>query len=154
MQMPLLTTFFRFSECGFWSAVAAIGLLSLVVSGGCSSTGYYPVQGKVVDSAGQPIPGLEGSEIVFTLVGGQTSSIAQIEDDGSFKLFTDKPGDGAPPGEYQVYIPRRRIDTERAAPQVIDAKYEQPETSDLKATVENKRNNFEFKVAKVVKRGA
>jgi len=152
--MRLLTTFLSFSKPGFWSAVAATGLLCLVLSGGCSSAGYYPVQGKVVDAAGQPIPGLEGSEIVFTLVGGQTSSIAPIEDDGSFHLYTDKPGDGAPPGEYQVYIPRRRIDAERAAPQVIDAKYEKPETSGLQATVDKKRNTLEFKVAKVAKRGA
>jgi hypothetical protein len=151
--MHVLTTFFRCCSRGFMLGAAA-GVLSMIVGGGCSSAGYYPVQGKVVDSAGQPIPGLEGSDIVFTLVGGQTSSIAPIEDDGSFRLFTDKPGDGAPPGEYQVYIPRRRIDTERAAPQVIDAKYEKPETSGLQATIEKKRNTFEFKVAKAGKRGA
>jgi hypothetical protein len=152
--MHVITTFFSSSQRGVWSVVAATGLLPIMVSGGCSTSGYYPVQGKVVDPSGQPIPGLEGSEIVFTLVGGQTSSIAQIEVDGSFHLYTDKPGDGAPPGEYQVYIPRRRIDTERAAPQVIDAKYEQPETSGLQATVEKKRNTFEFKVARAGKRGA
>src|SRR5438132_987871 len=72
-------------------------LLWIALSGGCSSSGYYPVQGKVVDQAGQPIPGLGGSEIVFTLVDGPTSSIGEIGDDGSFTLFTDKPGDGAPP---------------------------------------------------------
>ena len=152
--MRLLTTFLSVFKLGFWSAAVAAGLLCVVVSGGCSSAGYYPVQGKVVDQAGQPVPGLEGSEIVFSLVNGSTSSIAPIADDGSFTLFTDKPGDGAPPGEYQVYIPRRRIDTERAAPQVIDSKYEKPETSGLQATVEKKRNTFEFKVAKLSKRGA
>src|SRR5689334_12905995 len=78
--------------------------VAAAISGGCSSAGYYSVQGKVVDPAGQPIAGLEGSQIVFTLIDGRTSSVGEIASDGSFILFTDKPGDGAPPGKYQVHI--------------------------------------------------
>jgi hypothetical protein len=122
----------------------------MIVYGGCSSSGNYPVRGKVVDPAGQPIPGLEGSQIQFT---GPTSSVGEIAADGSFTLFTEKPGDGVPPGEYQVNIPRRYLDPEHPAPQAIDAKYEKLETSGLKVTVEPKTNTFEFKVNPSAKRG-
>jgi hypothetical protein len=95
------------------SLLAAFLVLSVLA--GCNSSGKYPVRGKVTDKQGQPIPGLEGSQIVFE--GASTSSVGEIAADGSFTLFTDRPGDGVPPGEYQVYIPRRRIDPEREAPQ-------------------------------------
>jgi len=98
----------------------------------------------VTDKQGQSIPGLEGSQIVFE--GASTSSVGEIAADGTFSMFTDRPGDGVPPGEYQVYIPRRRIDPEREAPQSINTKFEKPQTSDLKATVEPKSNSFEFQV--------
>jgi len=121
-------------------------------NGGCSSAGQYPVSGKVVDPAGQPIAGLEGAQIVFTMVNGPTSSVGEITADGSFTLFTEKPGDGVPPGEYEVNIPRRYLDPEHPAPQAIETKYEMPTTSGLKATVEPKKNTFEFKVSPVAKR--
>src|SRR5262249_12635531 len=111
---------------------------------GCGPAGQYPVTGKVVDQQGQPIPGLDGSEIYF--ISGNTSSVGSIAADGSFDMYTSRPGDGVPPGDYDVYIPRRRIDSEREAPQSIEAKFERPETSGLKAKVESKKNTFEFKV--------
>jgi hypothetical protein len=120
----------------------------MIFTFGCSSGGNYPVTGKVLDPQGQPISGLEGSEIYFSQPEGLTSSVGLIAADGSFKMFTEKPGDGVPPGDYQVYIPRRNIDPERQAPQVIDSKYEKPETSGLQAKVEARKNNFEFKVEK------
>jgi hypothetical protein len=116
--------------------------------------GNYPVRGKVVDSQGQAIPGLEGSQIVFTQVDGQSSSVGEIGADGSFEAFTMKPGDGVPPGKYTVHIPRRMLDPERAAPQAIQGKYEQPETSGLEANVEAKKNELEFKVERAGPRGA
>jgi len=149
-----VTAFFKASRDVDRRLRGYVVLLGFVVSGGCSSGGYYSVQGKIVDQAGQPVAGLEGSQIVFTLVDGATSSVGEIASDGSFTIFTDKPGDGAPPGKYQVHIARRYIDPEHPAPQVIDSKYEKPETSGLEATVEPKRNTFEFKVAKIAKRSA
>jgi len=128
---------------GLWSLLA---VACVIVYGGCSSFGNYPVRGKVVDPSGQPIPGLEGSQIGFTMVNGPTTSVGEIAADGSFTLFTEKPGDGVPPGEYQVNIPRRYLDPEHPAPQAIDAKYEKLETSGLNVTVEPKTNTFEFKV--------
>ena len=127
---------------GSWLSLVA----GLLLACGCSTAGYYPVRGKVVDSQGQPIAELERSQIIFSLIGGTTSSEGEIKSDGSFEVFTMKPGDGAPPGDYQVYIPRRYLDPEHPAPQVIDAKYENPDSSGLQATVDKKTNTFEFKV--------
>jgi hypothetical protein len=129
-------------------ALALAGLLVV----GCSSSGNYPVSGKVVDQQGQPIAGLAGSEIYFSQPSTNTSSVGEIAADGSFTMYTQRPGDGVPPGDYQVYIPRRRIDPEREAPQSIEAKFEKPESSGLQVTVEKKKNTFEFKVNRVAGR--
>jgi hypothetical protein len=124
--------------------------ICLTINGGCSSSGLYSVTGKVTDEAGQPIEGLTGSEVSFE--GGSSSSVGEIQADGSFTLFTNKPGDGVPPGDYKVYFPRRRIDTEREAPQSIDTKFEKMETSGLEVKVEPKNNHFEFKVKRAGKK--
>jgi len=131
-----------------------LGLFWLAANGGCSTSGYYPVQGKIVDQAGQTVEGLEGSEIVFLQPEGKgsISSVGDIKADGTFRMYTERPGDGVPPGEYTVYIPRRRIDSEREAPQSIEAKFEKPESSGLRAKVEPKRNTFEFKVNRFSKK--
>jgi hypothetical protein len=123
-----------------------LSVVCLTTNGGCSSGDMFPVTGKVVDQAGQPVEGLAGSQIMFSQIEGKSSSMGEIQADGSFSLFTDHPGDGVPPGDYKVYIPRRHIDPERQAPQSIDAKIEKIETSNLEAKVEKKRNTFEFKV--------
>ena len=119
--------------------------------GGCNTSGYFPVSGRVTDPAGQPIAALAGSQIVFN---GATSSVGEIKEDGSFQLFTERPGDGVPPGDYEVCILRRYLDPERPAPQAIDSKYEKPETSGLKAKVEKKKNIFEFQIVPVSRRGS
>jgi hypothetical protein len=129
-----------------------LACLCLSFNGGCNNSGFYPVQGKVIDETGQPVPGLEGSEIVFSQIDGKSSSIGELQPDGSFRMFTDTPGDGVPPGDYKVYIPRRHLDPERQAPQTIEAKFEKIESSSLEAKVEKKRNTFEFKVKRFVKK--
>jgi hypothetical protein len=131
-----------------WKCPACCFLAILLLAAGCNSSGLYPVSGRVVDQTGEPISGLEGTEIVFSSENGNNSSIGEIKADGSFTMFTSRPGDGVPPGEYSVYIPRRHIDVERKAPQTIDAKFEDIGSSPLKAKVEPQRNSFEFKVDK------
>jgi hypothetical protein len=138
------------SEITFARRTALFLLCAVAALSGCYSGGKYPVSGRVVDTAGQPIDGLEGSEIQFSNDAG--SSVGEIKKDGSFSLFTETAGDGVPPGDYQVLIARRYLDPERAAPQVIQSKYERFEASGLTAKVEPKRNQFEFKVERF-KRG-
>jgi hypothetical protein len=123
------------------------GILALV--GGCLRSGYYPVSGRVVDKDGKPIPELESWQIIFSLEEGVTSSEGELRADGSFEAYTFRPRDGVPPGDYRVYLPRRHLDPERAAPAVLEPIYERPETSPLHATVEPKRNYFEFQVERI-----
>src|SRR5262245_43233704 len=96
-----------------------------LLAAGCNTTGLYPVTGMVVDASGKPIPGLEKSNyILFAQVpDGISSSMGDIEADGSFKLFTNRPGDGVPPGEYYVYLPRKHQNPERTMPQVVSGKF-------------------------------
>ena len=127
--------------------------LALLVATGCNTTGLYPVTGVVVDDSGQPIPGIADSNyVMFAQVpDGLSSSMGDIRSDGSFTLFTNRPGDGVPPGEYLVYLPRKYLDPEHAAPQVIAGKFESIEHSGWTKTVEKKSNHFELKVMKVGK---
>jgi hypothetical protein len=134
--------------CRFVLIIAVAGSL------GCRSGDYYSVSGRILDPMGNPIDGLEDSQVVFSLENGLTSSVGEVQSDGSFEMFTDRPGDGVPPGEYHVLIARKYLDPERAAPQVIDSKYENFDTSGLRATVEPKDNVLEFKVERVKGRGA
>lgn len=119
--------------------------LAFVLSG-CNWDGFYPVGGRVVDMAGQPIPALAGSQLEFEAVDGSSSSVGEILADGSFQLTTLRRHDGAPPGQYKVLIARKYLDPETAAPRAILPKYEDYATSELTATVEKKSNAFEFKV--------
>lgn len=124
--------------------------LSILIAG-CNPSGLYPVSGKVVDESGNAIPGLEKSNyVMFAQVpDGLSSSMGEINADGSFTLFTNKPGDGVLPGDYFVYLPRKHIDPEKAMPQVIVGKFESLDHSGWTKTVEKKRNHFELKVAVV-----
>jgi hypothetical protein len=155
-RLPACQAFFEvFSLPQVTVLGSCMAIATLAVSAaGCSMSGNYPVRGKVLDRQGQPIVGLEGAQIVFQLLNGLTSSVGEIQPDGSFEVFTERPGDGVPPGEYEVMIARKYIDPERPAPQVIDSKYEKFETSELRATVEKKLNVFEFKVDRVAARAA
>src|SRR5689334_3286692 len=72
-------------------AIAILVAFCLTFNGGCSSSGLYSVTGKVTDQTGQPIEGLTGSEVSFE--GGSSSSVGEIKGDGSFILYTNKPGD-------------------------------------------------------------
>jgi len=129
---------------------------SILLVAGCNSSGLYPVSGVVVDASGKPIPGLEKSNyVMFAQVPeGISSSMGEIQADGSFKLFTNRPGDGVAPGDYHVYLPRHHLDPERAMPQVIGGKFESIEQSGWTKTVEKKRNHFVLEVTPVAQRGS
>jgi hypothetical protein len=53
---------------------------------------------------------------------------AGVLEDGSFELYTRRPGDGVHAGEYDAYFSVRNSLSETASP-LIARKYEQPSTS-------------------------
>jgi len=146
---PLLPTNGRYR-----TVICLITLLMLLA--GCNTSGLYPVTGTVVDASGKPIPGLEKSNyVMFAQVpDGISSSMGEIEADGSFRLFTNKPGDGVPPGDYYIYLPRKHRDPEKAMPQVIADKFENINQSGWTKTVEKKRNHFVLEVTPARPRAA
>ncbi len=81
--------------------IAAIALLFLCVMG-CDG-GRLPVKGIVKYPDGSPVPG--GTVIAEGTVDGKLIGIqGNIEQDGSFELGGERPGDGALPGKYRAMI--------------------------------------------------
>lgn len=83
--------------------VRACGLLAMVLAAGCGARGTSPVPVKGVLK-------IDGQPIVGAVVGfqpdapGGKPAFGTTEADGTFRLTTDKPGDGALPGKYKVVI--------------------------------------------------
>src|SRR5882724_7471471 len=119
-----------------WLCAGAIVLVCAVLSG-CGG-GTYPVQGKVVWKDGTPAKQLDGSHVVFEMPEKKVSARGIVQADGTFRLTTVKPDDGAYPGEYKVLIveDRKFANGEGTSlmPAVLDLRYADPKTSDLTAT--------------------
>lgn len=146
-------------------AAALAACFTLILAIGCGDgTGLarrYKVSGTV-NYKGAP---LEKGTITFAPVDPTTAQAAtgQIEN-GSYSLTTAVDGDGALPGEYTVTVSSRNVDLTKAAGNIqggsmrqddvgkasqeatknIPAKYELPETSGLKYTVEKRSNTANF----------
>ena len=129
-----------------WSAIA-LGAI------GCSGSGANrPVSGTVKLPDGTPIVG--GLVLFRPLGANQKPARGAISADGSFRLSTSQPNDGAAPGEYQVVIssepPIEVIDdpVKRAAyKSPLDKRYENPDTTPLKYTVDaDAENHFDIVV--------
>lgn len=124
----------------------------------------YPVVGKVTVN-GKP---LTQGTITFYPSHGR-SALGKIASDGTYTLTTFNDGDGALPADHVVVIkatevigpasPRsfdeelaqaRSESREQAAATVkwlVPQKYSRRETTPLKATVEQKRNQFDFEIS-------
>src|SRR5262249_22301487 len=137
---------------GLLVALALVACLA-----GCGS-GIYPVEGEVVWKDGSPAKELQNSRVIFDLPEKQTRADGIIQADGTFRLTTNKPGDGALPGEYKVLIvegARKRLggpDSTALAPGFMDSRYSDPRTTDLKATVTTGPNRIKLTVERAQKR--
>jgi len=132
------------------SVLVVIAIVATFIVSGCGRSG--PEHGRVsgtVTYNGKPVP--KGT-ISFQAVDPKgRNATGAIEPDGSYTLQTEEPGDGAQLGDYRVaisaredevldYIPTKPIPPKRLVP----AKYESPETSELKATVKSGKNDIPF----------
>jgi hypothetical protein len=88
------------SSHGLFRLLGMAVMLSVTV--GCGER-LYSVKGSVTFE-GKPLPG--GGSISFVPKEGARGRAAggEINEDGTFVLTTDKPGDGAMVGEYRVVI--------------------------------------------------
>src|SRR5262245_6778575 len=123
------------------AVVVAVALLGLA---GCGGPRLYPVHGKVVWEDGAEARELAGGLVICESANG-VGARGDIEKDGSFRLSTYKPGDGALPGKHRVavveYGPR-----EPAPPPIIDRALSSLATSGLEINVEPKANEITLKV--------
>lgn len=141
-----------------------IGLVTVLGCGDDTGIGKrYPVTGTVTFK-GQP---LETGRIDFHPVDAVNGRPATGEiRDGTYRLTTLTPGDGALPGQYQVTVTAMEVDTTQvedtmikqgggarqheiakatqAAKRLVPAKYSLADTSGLTATVEERSNTFDF----------
>jgi hypothetical protein len=89
-----------------WASPAPVRVLACFVgilgTAGCGSRpAVYPVKGRVTFN-GQPVT---TGTVAFHATDDKVPLVrGQLQADGSFELTTYRPGDGAPPGKYQVTV--------------------------------------------------
>jgi len=144
MRIPL-------TSCGTGTVAVAVGLL-LGATSGCNESlerpQTFPVGGKVTYK-GQPVP--KGT-ITFQPGEGQ-AAVGEIQADGSYRLTTFVPGDGALPGHHRVVIVANTADPNKmpgSTPgwtppkDIVPKKYNTVATSGLEATVSKDQPNIDF----------
>jgi hypothetical protein len=117
-------------------------LLLLPVAGtGCG--GMNSVSGKVAFDDGAPVT---GGMLVFESKDKEpaVTARAEIQPDGSYRLGTHKPGDGAPAGVYRVLVapPPPQDPRDRFAPPPFEERYTDFSTSGLEFEVKSGSNEF------------
>ncbi len=153
-----------------WGNLLAVVLLASVLAFGCGQQGAdrpktVPVTGTVTHG-GAPV---EGATVAFQSASGARGAVGVTDAGGKYTLTTFESGDGAVPGEYQVkifkykveevseavgdvdsddYVPPAEGEGEEEtaeAENLLPAKYADPTTSGLTATVtEGGDNTFDF----------
>jgi hypothetical protein len=146
--------------------VGLLVVLGLAIASGCGEDEgigrRYPVSGKVTYK-GEPVP--KGT-VSFTPADSKIGRHAggDIQPDGSYRLTTLTPGDGALPGKYLVSVAAQEVDTSATknavggmyrvdivakAPRkyLVSRKYADPNQSGLTAEVKAETNTFDFHLA-------
>jgi hypothetical protein len=102
---------------------------------GCGGPKLYPVSGQIAWQDGSPAKELAGGLLALESVGVRASARSDIEADGSFRVTTTRPGDGAYEGRYRVLIdvPRlsdRELNMGKREPRpILDPRYGQADGS-------------------------
>jgi hypothetical protein len=129
---------------------ALLMLLMLMSLAGCGGLTTYPVDGKVVYDDGSPAKDLAGYTVSFEHEDGQHSASGVIDGEGSFKLSTENPDDGAIAGNYRVAItpPEPPVDAPIPPPK-IRREYGDFASSGLTAEVKSEKTPIELKVERL-----
>ncbi len=133
------------SMVSLYGAMIFSTLICVVLVGCGEAKPYLPASGTVKFDDGT-VPQGDLSSITFQPKStGPATKGAQgsIEPDGSFVLHTERPGDGAKPGEYSVTI--HAMVGYPKGKSVVPAKYSDPRKTPLTAEVKaGDENHFEF----------
>jgi hypothetical protein len=119
----------------------------LLAAGGCGPAGRATVTGTVRYSDGSPVT--SGEVLLYPADDpAAPSPVGHIQPDGSFALFTDRPGDGAPVGRYTVTVAPLGDEYNARNPRPIDPKYADPATSGLTYEVKPGTNTLDLTVTR------
>lgn len=123
-------------------------LVFLVSLAGCGSgKSTYPVAGRFVWPDGRPAKEMAGGMVIFQCDAEQINSKGLIGADGSFILGTYKADDGTVAGNHKVAVVQPVADYgDNPSLQVVHRRYEDVATTDLRVTVEPKKNDITLKV--------
>jgi len=123
-------------------------LLLLVGAAGCGK-GYQRVQGKVTFEDGAP---LTKGMVVFEGLGeAPVTARGDVGRDGSYRLGTDRPGDGVPPGKYRVLITPLVENPDAPERPAFDPRYTSFATSGLEFEVKAGQNDYPIQVSRAEK---
>jgi hypothetical protein len=147
--MPVLSRMNRDRFCFRGASFVASVLTLAVLCGACnkSTAKLYPVKGKVLFKD-QPA---EGAKVVLSPTGEENVQYrgvrptATVKADGTFEVYTDPHGAGAPPGEYAVLVtwfPPRDENPNANPKNKLPAKYGDPTKPPLKASVKEGENDL------------
>jgi hypothetical protein len=109
---------------------------------GCGGTGprMVPVEGTVAFADGSSVEALKGYTVEFeraeSIGGKSVSAVGTLAADGSFRLTTTRPNDGAYEGTYRVVVGPPATTGDGPPPsRHLPAKYAGFDTSGLTATI-------------------
>jgi hypothetical protein len=118
---------------------------------GCGSRESYDVSGVAEYQDGSPITG--AVRIVRLEPAADTTAALRkvasgyLAEDGSFEMFTRRPGDGVVPGKYVVTF--TVMDKAMGGKSLIPAKYNNAETSPFELVVDDDKEGLEYKLEKL-----
>jgi hypothetical protein len=137
-------------------ALLLAAALLYVPAVGCNSRPTAQVSGKVLYKDGSVPRG--GVRIIrFEPTADTTATIrktasSEIRDDGTFQLYTRKPGDGVILGKYSVTFSVFRGPRDRVS--LIDEKYTASSTTPYQVTVEDDMEDLKFEIEPAKSAGA
>lgn len=108
-----------------------LAMVGLFVAG-CGGGNIAPVNGRVKLKDGSDVSVLAGHTVTFESVGDKMSGYGDVQADGTFKITTNTPNDGAFLGSHRLSIvpPEPPPDAPLPKP-IIHPKYNQADTSGL-----------------------
>lgn len=138
--------------------VIALAALAAAPLAGCGRSNVR-VEGTVVWADGTPAGELAGSVVQLEPPSNGVGARGVIGPDGTFRLSTEREGDGVVPGEYRVCVAENQAvlgETPEGeviqAPPKMDPKFADWATSDLTASVKSGANTITLKVARAPKK--
>ncbi len=122
--------------------------IAIIAMAGCSPgtsdrTPVFPAHGSIT-FRGQPISGALVALYPKAPIAGTPNPRANVDKDGAFNVSTYVTADGAPAGDYTLtvlwYKPVKKGTDVVSGPNVIPAKYANPNTSDLVVSIKQGEN--------------